>query len=261
LITAAAPLVSGAAAVIKAARPGLTAAQYRSLLVNSAAPVSFPVQWTGAGFLNVSAALASTVAVSPVSLSFGTGANTVDTTRELTITNLAEADDTFTLSVSPAAGATLSLTADSVRIAAAASQTIPVRLGGSALSSGEYQGTVRIRGTQSGVDAVVPYWYGVPDRIPKFVAQLAVPYAGSPDSAQDIYFRVTDLAGLPLPDAAPVVKVVGGFGSILGLQSLDGESPGVFHAIVLLGPQDGPNEFEIDAGPASGRITIQGQTQ
>jgi subtilisin family serine protease len=65
------PLVSGAAAVIKAARPGLTAAQYRSLLVNSAAPVSFPVQWTGAGFLDVNAALAGTVAVSPVSLSFG----------------------------------------------------------------------------------------------------------------------------------------------------------------------------------------------
>jgi hypothetical protein len=186
----------------------------------------------------------------------------VDTTRGLTITNLAAVDDTFTLSVTPAtAGATLSFNAGSVRIAAGASQTIPVRLGGAALSPGEYQGTLRIRGTQSGVDAVVPYWYGVPDRIPKFIAQLTVPHAGPPDSVQDIYFRVTDLAGLPLPDAAPAVKVVGGFGSVLGIASMDSESPGVFHAIVALGTQDGPNEFEIDAGPATSRITIQGQTQ
>ena len=52
----AAPLVTGAAALLKAARPGLTAAQYRSLLVNSASPMEFSVQWTGAGRLNVSAA-------------------------------------------------------------------------------------------------------------------------------------------------------------------------------------------------------------
>src|SRR6185295_5865797 len=53
------PLVAGAAAVVKSARPGLTAAQYRSLVVNSAAALSaangsaLPVQSTGAGLLNV----------------------------------------------------------------------------------------------------------------------------------------------------------------------------------------------------------------
>ena len=55
------PTVAGAAALLKAARPGLTAQQYRSLLINSAAPFHFSsgavaaVQQTGTGLLNMSA--------------------------------------------------------------------------------------------------------------------------------------------------------------------------------------------------------------
>src|SRR5207302_74708 len=35
-----APLTAGAAAILKAARPGLTSAQYRSLLINNAGPAT-----------------------------------------------------------------------------------------------------------------------------------------------------------------------------------------------------------------------------
>ena len=74
------PLVSGAVALVKAARPGLTAAQYRSLVINNAGSISYApgtpatVQQAGAGILDVSAALRSTAAMSPVSISFGIGA-------------------------------------------------------------------------------------------------------------------------------------------------------------------------------------------
>ena len=74
------PLVAGAAAVLKGARPGLTVPQYRSLLINGAAPatasqgVAATVSQAGAGILNLAAAVSGTVAAYPTSLSFGTGA-------------------------------------------------------------------------------------------------------------------------------------------------------------------------------------------
>jgi hypothetical protein len=250
-----APLVSGAVALLKAARPGLTAAQYRSLLINSATPLGDSVQWAGAGVLNVAAALGSTVAVSPVSLSFGTGAGTAGIARELTITNLGTVDDTFTIS----AGAPIATDANTVRVAAGASQTVALRFSGSLLSAGEYQGYVHIRSTQTTVDTVAPYWYGVPDGVPKYLAELQTPAVGAPGTAQHIYFRVTDLTGLALISPMPSVRAVGLLGTVASVSSEDNLSPGVFHAVVLLGDYEGDNVFEIRAGQVTRQITIVGQ--
>jgi len=98
-----APLVSGAAAVLKAARPGLTSAQYRSLLVNTAATawsepgVRARVQRSGAGSLDLLGAVSSTAAAAPVSLSFGSSLGTIRQTRDLTVWNLGTTADTFRL--------------------------------------------------------------------------------------------------------------------------------------------------------------------
>jgi minor extracellular serine protease Vpr len=256
-----APLVTGAAALLKSARPGLTAAQYRSLLINSASPLEnpgaapFPVQWTGAGILNVNSALQNTVAVSPVSLGFGTGPGTADMVREITIANLGTADDTFSI----LAGPSISLAANTLRIGAGESQKIGVRFSAASLSAGEYQGYLRIRGTQSAITTTVPYWYGVPDRIPKYLSDLLTPEAGSPGTAQHIYFRVTDLTGLPLASPVPAVRATGQQGSVVSVISEDADSPGVFHATVLLGDFEGPNIFEIQVGQVKRQITIIGQ--
>src|SRR5207237_573129 len=68
------PMVAGAAALLKAARPGLTAAQYRSLLINSATAVNADtppgVQQMGTGALNMLAALQNKMTAVPSSLSF-----------------------------------------------------------------------------------------------------------------------------------------------------------------------------------------------
>ncbi len=74
----AAPTVAGSAALLKAARPGFTVAQYRSMLINSASALNTgigasTVQLVGAGSLNTGAALLSTAAIYPTSLSFGVG--------------------------------------------------------------------------------------------------------------------------------------------------------------------------------------------
>jgi minor extracellular serine protease Vpr len=247
----AAPLAAGAAALLKAARPGLTAAQYRSLLVNSAAPIRFPVQSAGAGVLNVNAALQNTIAVSPVSLSFS-GAAT-----DLTITNLGQAGDTFTISIAPDAPVRPAST--TVRLAAGASEQVPMHLTTSVLAPGEYQGYLHIQGAQSAIDTVVPYWYGVPDGVPKSVTELAGPDVAAPGSLQDIFFRVTDASGLPIPSAPATVRPIGALGSVLRVTTEDSLS--AFHAVVLLDRQDGPNLFEIAAGPVRRQVTILGQSR
>src|SRR5579863_7204901 len=97
------PMVAGAAALLKAARPGLTVAEYRSLLVNTTAQaylspgVPARVQEAGAGLLDMSAALGASSAETPTSISFGTGSANVQQSRTLSIVNVGSAPETFTI--------------------------------------------------------------------------------------------------------------------------------------------------------------------
>ena len=70
------PIVAGAAALLKAYRPGLRPDQYKSLLANSAASFAsdqdvLPIQQTGTGLLDVAAAVRSTIAVAPSAITLG----------------------------------------------------------------------------------------------------------------------------------------------------------------------------------------------
>ena len=70
--SAAAAAVAGAAAVLAEARPGLDASGLKSALVGSAQPLDgVPVVAQGAGLVDVAAAAAAEVAVTPAALSFG----------------------------------------------------------------------------------------------------------------------------------------------------------------------------------------------
>jgi minor extracellular serine protease Vpr len=252
----ASPLVAGAAALLKSARPGLTAAQYRSLLVNSAANLGggLPIQSTGAGVLNVAASVRAGAAVSPVSLSFGAGSGFANLTRSLTVTNLSTTDDTFSISVVPATGVVPALDSTALRLAAGASDTVNLRLGVSDPAVGVSQGYVRLRGSRSDTDTVVPYWYAVSDHTPANIPVLAAPDSGLAGSLQRITFRVIDRNGVPLTNTVPTVKVIGGSGSAQAVSSNDVN----FTAAVRLG-LGGANIFEIDAGAASVQVIIQSQ--
>ena len=98
------PLGAGAAAVLKAARPGLTAQQYRSLLINSgtqataADGVNATVSQSGAGVMNLAAAVGGTIAAVPTSLNFGTSGGTV----QLALTNVSGSGDTWYIQAVPA---------------------------------------------------------------------------------------------------------------------------------------------------------------
>jgi subtilisin family serine protease len=251
-----APIVAGAVALVKSARPGLTPAQYRSLVVNSAAQLAagapFPVQWTGAGLLNAAAALRNTVAISPVSLSFGAGTGPANLTRSVSVTNLASADDTFSLVVAPSAGVAPAVDTDTIRVAAGDTQTLNLRLNVSSPAAGVSQGYVRIRAAGGDVETVLPYWFAISDQKPADIAVLSSPDSGVAGSIQRIQFRVVDSSGVPLTAVLPTAKVVGGSGAV---QTVAGGQPN-FTATVRLG-QAGANIYEIDAGPASVQVVIQ----
>ena len=217
-----APLVAGAAALLKAARPGLSAEQYRSLIVNSTRQISYApgdaarVQQAGAGLLDAASALHSTVAASPVSLSFGVGDPNIQATRTLTLTNVGSAPETYLVRVvSRGAGAAPTVSPNPVQLNPWDSAAIPVDFTASQLLPGQYEGYITIEGSNSGIVSRVPYWYAVRSQAARRIVVLQTedqPRAGS-RVENAILFRVTDDSGVYLTDAAPVVTPVAGNGN------------------------------------------------
>ena len=263
-----APLVAGAAAIVKQARPGLTTDQYRSLLINSAAPASLlpgtpaSVQQGGAGVLDVLAALNATVAASPVSLGLGTGTGSVNASKNLTLTNIGTVSDTFQIAIIPAASSSPapSVTTSSVALDPGASYTLPVTFQADTLSPGAYEGFLTVQGIKSGTTARIPYWFGVPSTTPAHITILDSAASGTAGGrvGNAITFRVTDPIGLPITNLQPSVSAVtdgAQVGSLTPLTSI----PNAWSSTVRLAPQAGNNVYQIQAGDLTATVTIVGR--
>jgi hypothetical protein len=260
------PLVAGSAALLKAARPGLTAAQYRSLLVNSATGFSvnggispLSVQQGGAGLLNVQAAVRGTLAAQPNSLSFGLSGGTVDSAQTLLLTSLDSETDTLTLEAQPI-GSTVAPSVDPafVELGAGATRAVAVRLSAAGLEAGAHQGFLVIRSTRSGRELRLPWWHGVPSNIPRVITMLS---SGDPEgqtsSRRQILFRTTDAAGLAV-NLEPTLTITEGSGRVTSVLSVDAEIPGAWLAQVRLGAEPGNNTFRIQVGELTRDVTISG---
>lgn len=265
-----APTLAGAGAVVMAARPNLSVAQYRSLLVNTATAIvldsgqPLPVQQMGAGRLNLEAAVRSTLTVSPVSVSFGAGSGTVDLTRQMVVSNIGTAAETCSISVVPHEGGVApTLSPQSLQLARGASATLTVQFTASGLTAGEYQGFIRVTGTRPEADLRIPYWYAVASTTPRYITLMSAPTSGAPGAtlSELIRFRVTDASGVAILSPAPEVEVQDGGGSVAGISSQDSVYPGVFAANVRLGPNEGTNAnvFRIRAGDVVQTVTIEGK--
>lgn len=147
----AAPLVAGAAAVLKSARPGLSPDEYRSLLVNAAQPFTLstgstaPVQSAGAGMLNVRNSMLSVLAASPVSVSFGAGSGTADLAREVTVKNLSTQRLAIAVEVESADAAKPWVEPSELEIGAGESAVVRIQFAAGGLEPGAYQGFVRLQ--------------------------------------------------------------------------------------------------------------------
>ncbi|MEP6534196.1 MAG: S8 family serine peptidase [Bryobacteraceae bacterium] len=257
-----APMVTGAVALLKAARPGLTPRQYKSLLINSTSTFSIdslkpvPVGAGGAGLLNMSAALTSTVATLPASLGFGIGGNTVDSSRTVTLMNLGAGADTFSISASRIGdGIIPSVSDSSVQVDGGGAKSITVKLEGTQLSPGQYQGFLSIRSTLTDVETRLPFWYGVPSKVAEQIIVFDAPAEGRRLSELSFQFRPLDASGIPTTDSPVVTATIGG-GTVIGTDSLDSQVPGLYETAVRLGPSRVDNVFEIRVGNTVTSVTI-----
>ena len=270
-----APLVAGTVALVKELRPGLTVDQYRSLVINTAGTIrsvdpvtgnfiSGLVMQTGAGLLNAQAAVTSTFATKPTSLSFNIGDGNPNFSRTLAISNIGTSPETYSLAVLPRDTGTAapSLGSSTVTVQPGQSGTVPVSFSGSGLAGGHYEGYITITGSQSGVQERVPYWYGVPTNVPATITPLFV--ASFDDSVQyragarindAIEFRVTDASGIIIANPQVTVTAVPGdptngtvTGTVVSTVSIDNQFPGVMRVAVVLSRTPGPNIFEITVG-------------
>ena len=205
-----APLTAGSIALVKSARPNLTADDYRSLIVNSASAMTddngntMPVQQAGAGSLNVLQAVKSTITAYPVSLSFGAAGSSVATSQQLTLKNVGTATTTYNLSfegvstasitgspVTLTSGATVYmpfpnlalgdyvglsnqapvLSTHAVTLTAGAAATVTVQAPPVRATSGTYQGFIDVTTSGSSIpEARIPWWFAVPASAPTAIA-------------------------------------------------------------------------------------------
>jgi subtilisin family serine protease len=256
------PIVAGAAALVKAARPGLTAAQYRSLLVNNARRAAGTVQQAGAGILDASAALRATAAMEPISLSFGVGGSDSPISKSLTLTNVGTARETYLVSAVPKAGSPApDLSSGSVTLDPGGTAMLTATVSAAGLSAGQYEGFLTVTGVNSGVESRVPYWYGVPSDTPAFITIMEMADTLRPGAlvGDAIVFHVADAAGIVIKDVIPTVTAISGGGSVVGVVSRNASSPGAYGLNVRLGRTAGANVFRITAGGVSIDIQLVSQ--
>ncbi|MFN7922502.1 MAG: S8 family serine peptidase [Bryobacteraceae bacterium] len=247
------PMVAGAAAVLKAARPGLDLIHYKSLLVNTATAFAdgsnASVLRMGAGVLNVERALRAKAAVSPVSVAFGAGGGTADVTRTFQLSNLASVQDTFTITAQPMGmlTATPQVLTQTVTVPAGGSRQVSLRWAPTGLAPGGYQGFILVRGTASDIELRIPYWYAVTGSAPKFISLFRSGQAVRVASRSTFYVRVGDAAGVAMMANAPVVQAVAGEGEVLSVTPSQ-LFPACWLVEVKLGPVPGDNIFRVLAG-------------
>jgi uncharacterized protein (TIGR03437 family) len=211
----AAPLVAGAAALVKQQHPGFTPAQVKSALVNSAAgtivsddfgnPVD--VEWLGNGKLDVGAAVNATVVADPATISFGSVANQTvsNAAKQVQVTNFGSSPVTLSLVIAPnttGSGLTPTLSKTSLTLQPNASDTFTLSLRGSA-RPGPWSGTVNLQG--SGVSLRIPYLFLTPDTsnpgnlLPEFLSKCGPYLDGMVGQDMGAFqFKLLDDVGLPI---------------------------------------------------------------
>ena len=275
-----APLVSGSIALVKAARPGLTALQYKSLIVNSAPELDqytdgsiAPPELAGAGILNVMNALQNELAAAPASLNFAAAATTggsasiraaaspaaAAVTQPVTLTNVGSASDTFTVSVTSVDNiAPAGVDTSSFSLDPGATQTVNVSLNTTGLPPGTYHGFIVITGTQTQISTRIPYWYGVLGSTVQNINILNSPLFDTAGDTTQIIFRSADAANMPLdPQNNPTVTTSNARARVIDVVPV-GDIPGTFLADIVIGRADtnGLNTFLITADGVTQNVIV-----
>jgi len=261
-----APLIAGAAALLKSVRPGLSVEQYRSLLINSAGEVQSRtgqpaiVQQSGAGMLDMVAALRSTAAAYPTSFAFGAGGPDARFRQTLRITNVGSREDDFQLSVNTRSGqASVEFDRSTVHLRPGESADVAVSFNGAGLAAGAHEGFV-VMSDSSGSAIRVPYWYAVKSA-PASILVLDQSTSGRRGNVvrDAVLFRILDASGVALTDVQPEVTIVSGDGSVVATNLYDFEIPGLWGIDLRMGATPGANVFRLQVGDAVREFTFTGR--
>jgi subtilisin family serine protease len=239
------PITAGLAAVLKAARPGLKPIDYRSMLVNSARPVSdqpqLTLSQTGSGLADLSRALNTPLRFNPLSVSF------VKNEHSIEVSNLSSTTASYLVSVEPKSGNAPALSTTQLDLEAGATATLNLQLDLASLDAGVYSGSVLLQ-AEGGPLMRVPYWFGkanpaAPVAIQDLVTSTSARFG---TTQQDLLiFRILDANGLSI-ETKPSVRVVSGSATLREVQNRDADVAGAFGIEISLGI--GQNVIEVDAG-------------
>ncbi|MCX6594665.1 MAG: S8 family serine peptidase [Acidobacteria bacterium] len=260
------PIVAGAVATLRGGRPGLTAAQYRSLIINGASVFTpststqpFTVASTGAGLLNLENSLRSPLASSVVSLALGTApSGNFEVSKDVAISNLGTEADQVKVEVLPRDGTVApAASVASLTIAPGDTGTFSVGLQATGLPTGIYQGTVQLTST-IGTTLRIPYWFAVP-------SQQATTYTvldqtpASPKVGQEVQLviRVFDTTGLPVMTDQFAVRPISAGATAQVPANLDSEVPGTYLVRVKLADAGLNNTFALELGSYRGDLSIR----
>jgi hypothetical protein len=250
-----APMVAGAMAVLKAARPGLSYEQYRSLLVNTTRPMDVPVMDAGAGLLDLEAALRASLAADPVSASFGVSRADFAAEREIIVSNLGD-DDTVSLTVERMGeGPMPSISPNQIALAAGARQAVRLRLDAKAVPPGEYQGFLIVQGTRGSGRLRIPYWFAVSTGRTESLAVKGSLITAAPGALAEnsLFFRITDRFGIPTTSDVDW-ELVSGSAIGLGLYNAGARERGMYEFDMRFPPKPGRSIFRFSSDGAAEEV-------
>lgn len=205
----AAPITAGAAALVRQAHPGWTAAQVRSALINGASAsvtledsqgYTVDVRSTGSGLLNATAAVGATVLADPATVSFGTMSRGAPAkSKTITITNAGASSVALVAAVS---GTGVTITPANAAVPAGGSVAFTVAFSGASATAAEgaYSGLITFT-SGSAVSLRVPYLYTITVNTVAQVIPFISQVQGLPGAdAGTMVVQVTDAAGAPVPN-------------------------------------------------------------
>lgn len=252
----AAGLVAGAAALVKQAHPAFTPAQIKSALVNTTSGqvldngANAGITAAGAGKLDAGAAVNTPATVEPATVSFGEVGSGVPlpVSVPLKLSNVTNASMRVTIQVLPSIQdslAAVTVSPNSVTLAAGQTQQLNVQLQGSHPAPGSYEGFLRI--SAGSATLWVPYLYLVGDGIADNVLPLAgASFTGSVnDQGFFLILKLIDRFGVAVPSEAVQFDTVTGDGEIAFVDPAT-DVLGIASAQVNLGSQLGEQIFSAD---------------
>lgn len=238
------PITAGVAAVLKSARPGLRAVDYRSLLVNAARPLAeqplLTVAHVGGGMLNLTNSLDAPLRFNPISISFSKNDQAVE------VGNLRSTAALYRVSVEPKEGTAPKLSLNQLDLAANSTASLTLTLDLASAQPGAYSGVILIQ-AEGGPAMRVPYWFGKAKADATRIQTLDQTTTASSGTVQQdlLFIRLLDENGIALT-TKPRVNVISGAVQIREVQDRDFDVAGSFGVDMILGR--GANIIEVDAG-------------